>query len=93
MHTGRPSGSVKLHSWVTAFGQQGTESKRERSVIFGDSRQVTQGFIVDSSPLARVCAALQRATIIGVVEELRAPLAKRVIWKEKPNSCTSKKAW
>ena len=33
----RTSGSVKLHSWVTAFGQQGTEAERGRSVNFGDS--------------------------------------------------------
>jgi hypothetical protein len=37
LHHGRTSGTVKLHPWVTAFGQQGTESKRERSVNFGDS--------------------------------------------------------
>jgi hypothetical protein len=34
---GRILGSVKLHSWVTAFGQQGTEAERGRSVNFGDS--------------------------------------------------------
>jgi hypothetical protein len=33
----RTSGSVKVHSWVTAFGQQGTEPERGRSVDFGDS--------------------------------------------------------
>src|SRR5215213_7929118 len=33
----RTSGSVKVHSWVTAFGQQGTEAERGRSVNFGDS--------------------------------------------------------
>ena len=37
MHHGRTSASVKLHSWVTAFGQQGTEAERGRSVNFGDS--------------------------------------------------------
>jgi hypothetical protein len=37
LHHGRTSGSVKLHSWVTAFGQQGTEVERGRSVNFGDS--------------------------------------------------------
>jgi hypothetical protein len=26
-----------LHSWITALGQHTTESKRERSLNFGDS--------------------------------------------------------
>jgi hypothetical protein len=37
VHRGRTSGSVKLHSWVTAFGQQGAEAERGRSVNFEDS--------------------------------------------------------
>jgi hypothetical protein len=28
---------VKLHSWVTALGDQGAEAERGRSVNFGDS--------------------------------------------------------
>jgi hypothetical protein len=33
----RRSGAVKLHSWITVLGQQGTEAERGRSVNFGDS--------------------------------------------------------
>jgi hypothetical protein len=35
MHPGRTSGSVKLHSWITALGQQGTEAEPGR---LGDLR-------------------------------------------------------
>ena len=36
-HRRRTPGSVKLRSWVTVLGQQGTEAERRRSVNFGDS--------------------------------------------------------